>query len=170
MNKIIAKIKNIKNIEIIIAVVAVLIMLVIYFAGFFGNNKNNKKDDLAEFFNNYSNYCQKMQLEVQEFVSKIEGAGDASVVINWESSVELILAETKNSSPNSNTSSPTIINIGGNSQPIVLKEIYPKAIGVVVVCDGGNNTKVKVNIIMAVSTLLDIPSDKIIVLAKNKKK
>ncbi len=42
----------------------------------------------------------------------------------------------------------------------------PKATGVIVVCQGGNSTKVKLDVIYAVSTLLDLSIEKIIVYPK----
>ena len=44
----------------------------------------------------------------------------------------------------------------------------PKAVGVLVVCDGGGNTKVKLDVIYAVSTLLDLSIEKIMVYPKSK--
>lgn len=159
-----ARLKGVKNIEIIIAAVAVGVMLIIYFSGFVGK----KQQDVAP--KSYGDYCERMSAEVEELVSGIGGAGKTKVVINWESSVELILAENESFGANSSTSAPQIITSGGASSPIILKEIYPKALGVAVVCEGGGNAKVKVDIIMAVSTLLKIEPEKIIVLPSGKKK
>lgn len=165
----ISRLKKIKHFEIIIAVIAVVIMLIIYFVGFGGSGQNNQAANSANS-SVYSDYCARMQSELTEYVSKIQGAGSTKAVINWESGVELILAASENSSQNSNTSSPIIVSGSGSSNPVVVKEIYPKAIGVVVVCEGGGNSKVKVDIIMSVSTLLGISSDRVVVLPMEKNK
>lgn len=161
-----SKIKKVKHIEIIIAVIAVAVMLIIYFAGFGGSGgKTNESAAEVEF---YSDYCQRMQAELTELVAKMEGAGESKVLINWESSVELILAETQNNSSNSSSNSPVIITNSGSSQPVVTKEIYPKALGAVVVCQGGADAKLKVNIIMSVSVLLELEPEKILVCVMRK--
>ena len=87
-----------------------------------------------------ADYCTAMQVRIEKAVSEISGVGNASVVVNWDKSV---------------TSS--IMNSVTDN---------PKATGALIVCDGGNNAKVKVDVIFAVSTLLDLPIDKIVVYPK----
>ncbi|MCL2675886.1 MAG: hypothetical protein FWE84_04805 [Firmicutes bacterium] len=166
-----SRLKKVKHIEIIIAVIAVAVMLIIYFVGFGGGgDKISNTAGASGGSSIYSDYCARMQSEVTQIVSKIQGAGEAKAVINWESGVELVLAASESSSPNSNTSTPIVISGGGSSAPVVIKEIYPKAVGVVVVCEGGANAKIKVDIIMSISTLLGISSDKVVVLPMGKVK
>ena len=83
-----------------------------------------------------------MQAQVENIVSQISGVGSASVVINWDRSVSASFS-------------------GSQSE-------NPKAVGVLVVCDGGGNTKVKLDVIYAVSTLLDLSIEKIMVYPKSK--
>ena len=84
-------------------------------------------------------YCETMQYRLEKIISEISGVGDASVVINWDRSVS--------------------VTFGGSNE-------NPKATGVIVVCQGGNSTKVKLDVIYAVSTLLDLSIEKIIVYPK----
>mgnify|MGYP000724289646 CR=1 FL=1 len=51
-----------------------------------------------------------------------------------------------------------------NNNPVVLKEIYPKVKGVIVVAQGGDNVEIKNQIISAVMSLLDLDANKIEVL------
>jgi stage III sporulation protein AG len=165
-----AKIKKVKHIEIIIALVAVGIMLLIYFFGFGGDSTSKKTttpSDNTVTTEYYSDYCKRMQSELTRLVSSMEGAGAAQVLINWESSVELILAKNENMGTNSSTSSPVIVG-GSSSSPIITKEIYPKALGVVVICQGGADPRIKLNVIMSVSTLLSLEPDDILVYAMKK--
>lgn len=160
------KIKSIKNIEIIVAVIAVVVMLVIYFStkiniGSSSTNKNDK-DSLKQ---QLDNYCTRMEVQLTTTISSIKGAGETKIIINWESSVEIVIAYITSTGSNSSTSAPQVIQNNGNSEPIVLKELYPKALGVIIVCQGGNNVSVKLDIINAVSTLLNITPDKICVYA-----
>ncbi len=160
------KIKGIKNIEIYIAILAVVVMLVIYFS-----SRNSAADpDQSSPVSSAQNYCEKMETELTDALSKLKDAGKAKVVINWESSVESIIAYITNNGTNSSTSTPQIININGSSQPLILKEIYPKALGVIIFCEGGDKVSVKLDIINAVSVLLDITPDKIRVYAMSKSK
>ena len=91
----------------------------------------------------------------------MKGVGKVKVVVNWESGVEKIIAYATSNSGNNVTTTPTIIQSQGTSSPIVLKEVYPKALGVIIICQGGNNIAVKLDVMNAVSVLLDIPQNKI---------
>jgi len=164
---IIARLKSVKHIELIVAGIAVVVMLALYFGSKpldslgAGNNRpaaNSGQED----------YCARIERELTETLSKMEGAGETKVIVNWESSVEAVIAYITNASQNGTAQSPQVITGGGAQGPIVLKEIYPKAVGVVILCQGGTNVKVKLDIINAVSVLLNITPDKIQVLTMKK--
>lgn len=159
MGKIIAKLKSIKHIEVILAVLAVGVMLVIYFTTFAGG-----KEEKTQTTDGKTDYCAAMQVELAEAIASIRGAGKTKVLINWESSVEAVIAYVSSVNGNSSSSSPQLVTGSGGTKPIVLKEIYPKALGVVIICEGGDNVQVKLDIINAVCVLLDITPDKINVL------
>ncbi len=163
ISKTLNKFKNIKHIEIIIAVIAVAVMLFIYFGAKIGSN--SEKSDKVDQSPIASDYCNKMESDLKEVLGGIVGVGKLKLAINWSSSVESVIAYITNNSGNSSTSTPQIIQGTGGGKPIVLKEIYPKALGVIIVCEGGGNVGTKLDIINAVSVLLDITPDKISVYA-----
>ena len=166
VSKAFGKLKKIKHIEIIIAIVAVIIMLFIYF----GAKVSSKSEKNAQTAQNAvaTDYCRQMETNLEEALGGITGVGKLKLVINWESSVESVIAYITNNSGNSSTSTPQIIQGTSGGKPIVLKEIYPKALGVIIVCEGGGNVSTKLDIINAVSVLLNITPDKISVYAMKK--
>lgn len=87
-----------------------------------------------------ADYCTSMQIQLEKIVSEISGVGEASVVVNWDKS-------------------PTAFSSGATENP--------QAVGALIVCDGGDSTKVKLDVIYAVSTLLNLSIDKIIVYPKS---
>lgn len=87
-----------------------------------------------------SDYCTAMRAQVEHIVSEISGVGAASVVINWDRSGASVS--------------------GGEN---------PRALGALVVCDGGGSTKVKLDVTYAVATLLDLNVEKIMVYPKSNK-
>ena len=161
-----ARLKSVKHIELIAAGIAVAVMLVIYFGAkpFSGGGTQSEPSTVRA----KEDYCQKIERELTETLSKMDGAGDTRVIVHWESSVEAVIAYITNISQNGTSSSPQVISGGGTQSPIVLKEIYPKAVGVVIMCRGASNVKVKLDIITAVSVLLDIKPDRIQVLTMKK--
>lgn len=137
----IVKLKGIKHIEIIVCCAVLAVVLVAYFS--FASCGDDKADATSGNIDiDRSDYCASMQAQVEKIVSEISGVGNASVVINWDRSVSASFS-------------------GSQSE-------NPKAVGVLVVCDGGGSTKVKLDVIYAVSTLLDLSIEKIMVYPKSK--
>jgi len=166
--------KKVKHIELILAGVAVLIMLIIFFSsgqslGCFGScggestasgGQNNSQTGTQG-----ENHLQRIERELNEALSRVDGAGETRVIINWENSIELVLAWITNESSNSSSSSPQLVQIpGGGQGPIVIKEIFPRALGVIIITQGGDSPRVQFAMTSAVSTLLDIPVSRIQIL------
>lgn len=137
----IEKLKNFKHLRIIACVAVLVIVLVVYFACASCSEGSTATTTFSTDTTS-SDYCTSMRAQVEKIVSEISGVGSASVVINWDKS-----------------SSQSAF---GNSQTE-----NPKALGALIVCDGGNSTKVKLDVIYAVSTLLDLSIEKIMVYPKS---
>ena len=154
----IGKIKSIKHIDMIIAGVAVVIMLIIYFTTFIKPDEKPSGDTSAGS-DGRLDYCSAVVRELESNLSQMSGAGKVLVLINWESSVEQIPAHSTGSS-----GSTSVITVGG--QIYVLKTVYPKPVGIIIICDGANNISIKMNLISAVSSYFSISENTIIVLAR----
>lgn len=133
------KLKKVNHIEIIACGIILVVVLAVYFSCV-SCSKTTKTASTGIDLSG-ADYCTSMQVQLEKIVSEITGVGEASVVINWDKSV-------------------TASVFGSNSE-------NPKATGAIVVCDGGDQTKVKLDVIYAVSTLLDLSRDKIIVYKKS---
>ena len=153
------KLKSIKNYEIIICLIIICIVLLIYFSV---NGDGKKEEKVTESVN--ISLTDGLEERVGNVLSKIEGVGEVDVLITFSSSVEQVTANTQNSHStttsnqnNSTTTSTTTSSpIISNQNVIVLQEKMPEIIGVIVVAAGADNPKVKINILSAVSTALDI--------------
>ncbi|MBR5773913.1 MAG: hypothetical protein IKY44_03585 [Clostridia bacterium] len=115
-------------------------------------------------------YAGMLEEELSEIISKIDGAGQCSVMVTVECGVETVYATQEQSSYDSDGNSQSheselsYVVVGGSSggkQALVIKEIQPRLRGIIIVCEGGGNSKVKMNIISAVSSAFDISSTKI---------
>lgn len=115
-------------------------------------------------------YTKTLEKELSVILSKIDGAGECSVMITMDCGVETIYATQEDSSydvdgdseSRDNSVSYVILNNSSNGkQALVIKEIQPKVRGIIIVCEGGGNSIVKMNIINAVSSAFDISSTKI---------
>lgn len=108
-----------------------------------------------------------------DVLSKVDGAGDVRVMVTVDGSPELIYANEQDKTSSSSTSgnstsstysSPIIVNVNGSSSALVMTEVLPAVKGVIVVSSGAGNVSTKLNLLKAVSTLLDISTDQITVL------
>ena len=154
--KIGTKIKSIKHIEIIIALTAIMIMLLIYFSNSCGSDKKTViQGNTSEY-----DYCSSTIIELESKLSKIDGVGEVSVLINWTTSTEYVPAYSGTNSGNS-----SIVTEGDNVY--IVKEVYPLPEGVIIICDGGNNLMVKMKLISAVASYFGIEEYKINVLGKS---
>lgn len=127
-----------------------------------------------------------LQKRLESILSKIEGAGNISVMLTYTSSIEKVPAydtkrtdndtqEKDNGGGTRNITDRDVENKvafeengSGGKKPIILKELQPPVKGVVVVADGASEPVVKESISRAVQVLVDIPVHKIQVLPRNK--
>ncbi len=112
---------------------------------------------------------EELTMQLVELLEKIEGAGQVSAMITFESSEEYVYAydysedydQDDDSSSNKYESQYIIINDDSNETGLIIKSIYPTVRGVAIVCDGADNAVVKSRIISTVSALFDISQTKI---------
>lgn len=150
--------------------------------GIFGEST---QADIGTSDNNASDYVRRLETDLSSILSKIQDAGRVSVMITLECGAEIIPAKDESTSEKvtneKDTSGGTrIINEkttddkvvftaaqGGNSKPLIIKEINPEVKGVIVVAEGAKDSNVKLKISRAVQTVLDIPAYKVTVYERN---
>lgn len=178
------KLKSIKNIEIVVAVLIISLMFLIYFSTLGKGSEGSSKSSASVTdiqYTSASQYVKELEARLENTLSKIQGAGQVSVVITISSSSELIIAKTieTNKKTDSTTQNgvttktenveiiekPIIIDGKNGDEPIVLLEVMPKIAGIVVVAEGATDVNVKLNILKAIQALLTIPSGNIEILA-----
>lgn len=158
MNEFIAKIKNmftkIKHKELVIALILIAVLLLLYFSGkggvftFLSSGSETEKET-AEY-----GYCEKMALDVTDAVMLLTGSDKCKVIINWADGGENEIAYTTTVNATGETKTPQLVTVNGVSAPIILKESYPTALSVAVVCPKNTSTETKLNIKYLISTLL----------------
>ena len=182
--KVISKVKSVserleklltkKNIKIILLLIVGLISLVLFF-GFNSNKKDTTNSTISTSSSYIStiDYCQIIESKLVEVLSKVDGAGNVSVMVTVDGSPELIYANEQDKTSSSNSSgtttsstysSPIIIDVNGSSSALVMTEVLPAVKGVIVVSSGAGNVATKLNLLNAVSTLLDISTEQVTVL------
>lgn len=123
-----------------------------------GKSKTNTSTD-------YESYVSSLESRTQNIISSIDGVGKCRVMITLEQTDESVFAKnTDESSQNGNFSKKSeyvLYENANNDEPILVKQYFPKVYGVVIVCQGGDDTAVRERVISSVSALYDIPYSKI---------
>lgn len=158
-----------------------------------GANKNAEEDiynegtqiEAGTAENTASDYVRELENDLASILSKIQGAGRVSVMVTLNSGTEIIPAKDESISDkvtnendtsggtrtiNEKTTDDKVVFTaaqGGNSKPLIIKEINPEIKGVIVVAEGAKDSKVKLTISEAVQTVLDIPAYRVTVYERN---
>lgn len=163
----IKKLKSIKHIELIVAIIFIVIALLLYFT----------ISDVVDKGESPKEEQTSLEMQVQSILSTIEGVGSSKVLITFKGSEKQVLAmqeETKTTSVTDSESNgnrtttetvtektPIMVTINGVAQPVVLQTFRAEIDGIVIVADGGDNVLVKMKIVDAVCTLLNVDTAKI---------
>lgn len=124
-------------------------------------------------------YITALENKLEQTIEGMEGAGKVDVMITlkdngekildknqpYESEEETNTDENKESKKNriQNQQETVLIEKEGDTEPIIVRELYPDIEGVVVVCEGGDNSALTVKIKEAVQALFSIDAHKIVV-------
>lgn len=140
------------KIEYLLILAFVVVLLII----FTGSSNKTKVESVSSI----DKYVETLENKLAKTLSQIDGAGKVNVVIQVESGMQTVLATEKITEGDVVKEEP--FTVGGKT--VVIKETYPEITGVLVVAKGAKNISVKVSIINATASLLDIEADKIQVL------
>lgn len=158
-----------KKTQYLAIIIVVAVILAIYISSLVpaGNTQDlpeMKEDDL--------------EARLTKVLSKVDGAGEVDVVINYESTGEKTAAYSSNSQnsvgkdgaeSSSESNSMVTTQKQGDTNPVILEEKTPKVRGVVVVSQGASDISVKMDLLNAVVTLLNVSPDKVEVLKMQSK-
>ncbi len=115
--------------------------------------------------------------KLKAILSRIEGAGEVEVMVTYESSAEIVPAvsmdtqtstttdsrESGTSTTNSENVQRQVVTLGGSggNAALVIKENSPTVRGVIVVAQGADDIAVKLSLLKAVQTILNVSPDKV---------
>lgn len=154
------KIKESKKIQIAIILSIVLIILAYYFI----STAKTTSSSTSEQINSTSEYVEYIEDKLENTIRSIDQVTSVNVNVSLESGFEYVYAtndETKTTSSGTLSSSDLVLVSG---QPVLLKEIYPKIQGVVVVVNNVD-IKTRLSILEAIQTVLEISNEKITIIS-----
>ena len=156
-----ANIKKNRKIQYFLLFIFIVILV---FTLFFSKNTNEKAVKVQT--DEVALYVENLEKRLSSTLSKISGAGDVSVMITVESGKETVLATKIITTQNSNGTIVEETPVLVNGKTVVLKEMFPKIIGVLIVASGADNIVTRSNLQNATLSLLDIELNQIEILTR----
>jgi stage III sporulation protein AG len=163
-----------------IAIAVAAGILLMYIPSLF--NTGEKATDKTDTELTEANYSDAIEKKLLKIVEKIQGAGEANVMVTVETGKEYVYAYEERKNTNTSTDKGSggeirdenqedvqknmiVVNNGdGKETPVLIKELQPKVQGVVIVCEGGDDPIIKNKIVEAVTTVLNISSNRVCVI------
>ncbi len=152
-----------KNKRIIFITVLSAILLL-----FFLGNNGKKEENMGNSKDFYA-YAELLRKDLESTLSEMSGVGKCSVLITFSDAGEKVYAcdEDLSSSEGKMDSDRKYVLISSRSEGLILKVYSPSVLGVAVICEGGESTRVKNDITEILSRTLGISADRIAVKKMN---
>ncbi len=161
LNELFKKLTNVKG-AWILAVIFILGLGLVFFTPQKSSGENSVNTSFSQ-----REYISETEKKLCEMISRIAGAGSATVMVTLESSPEQYYERnTKTRRSDSETAVSAEAEeslVFEDKKPILVKEIFPEIKGVAVVCGGAVKSEVCAKIINLVSCALNVPSNRIYV-------
>ena len=158
-------------------VIFILVLLLICFSGTSVFSFLNINDDVSKEMSSQTtsvsaiSYSETLENKLKKVLSSIKNAGNIEVMVSLDGSTTLTFATeqivTSNGQTTQTETKIIYIENNGVSSPIIINEKLPQINGVVVVSSGANDVNVRLNILQAVQTILNIDANKIQIFAGN---
>ena len=110
-----------------------------------------------------------LEEKLAQALSRVEGAGEVSVILTVESGMERVLATDRTAEQSDGTSAmeeqTVIVSTDAGEEAVLVTQRYPTFQGALVVCPGGGDPSVRLVLTQAVSALTGLGADRITVCA-----
>lgn len=109
---------------------------------------------------NYS--LEETEARLAQTLSKIDGAGEVTVMLTVQDSPRKVLAEDRDQEEQGERSETVVLSRGSSLQETVtVQEVLPRYQGALLVCPGGDDPEVRLKLTEATAALTGLGSDKI---------
>lgn len=171
---------NDKNIKLVYVFLLFLILFIVT-TTFFNEEDEDKNEEVIELLvsngDTIDQYRQKLETDILNMLSAMQGVGNVKVMITLENGVENIYVTEESFSSDISKDNNIILDErrtgekstllvedeNGRRQALLKMTVEPAVRGVFVVCDGGDNILIVSRITDAIKALLNISSTKIYV-------
>lgn len=149
-------VKKIKK-EYIIAAVLFIAVIAVAFVSF-------GKKDKTSGLNETEIYVGRMESRLEKAISGIEGVKKVNVIVSVNGAIEKVYQKDEKTISENGKTTVTTSTVFSGGKPIEIGEKYPEVTGILVVCKGADDLSVRMNVLDAVTAVIDISCDKIRIL------
>lgn len=182
LSKLFSKYKGKKKFELIIIFI-ILAVIIAIFASSFAKTQESTAQPEADSQAKADQQKDDLENKLEETLSQISGAGKVRVMITFDSGPELVTAmdtntqtsnieeqtgETKRTTANeSEAKKPVTVQQQDGAHALVLTQKNPEIRGVIVVAEGAWDVRVRMDLLRAVQTVLDVDAECVEVFVMN---
>lgn len=148
--------------------IALLLIGVLFMVIIIPTDKNKVDEDEKNpvetniiYENALEDYAKNMEAELEEALEKIQGVGQVKVLLTLKDEGEDIIDKNLSVEKEHKESASVIYEEEGQEAPYIVKRKRPLVEGVLVVCQGGNDSKLASDICEAIMALFNIEAHKI---------
>lgn len=110
-----------------------------------------------------TDYVLKTEEKLRSVIESIDGAGKTKVMLTLSTDGEKVYKKTSKTDNGKSEESVVIVSGKDGNEALVEKTLSPEIMGVAVVCEGGDSSSVKAEIINVISALCGIEKNRICV-------
>ena len=148
-----------KNRGIVLLILAGLLLLL-----WPGGGREAESEQLPESpqLGNYEYDLSALEEKLTETLSQVEGAGRTRVVLTLSTTGCVALAENRTRQADTVKTDVVLIRRGSNQEGVVeVERQYPVFLGALVVCEGGGNARIRLELLQAVKALTGLRGEQI---------
>lgn len=112
---------------------------------------------------------EEFEKKLEQALSRVQGAGEVKVVLSVDTGQRQILAQDQEREADGgyNTATVTLGKGSGNQEVVPLQTVAPQFRGALVVCPGGGDPSVRLDLAQAVAALTGLGADRITICQGN---
>ena len=165
------RLKKIKHIGLYLALLLAVIVVGIYFMALSSSQEENPSTNLdtnIQTFSSSSEYITWLENKLENVLGKVKGAGNVEIILTLDKGFEYVYAteeEIKELASGGSVTTTKVVLVNG--QPVLEEEIFPSIKGIVVVSQGAQDVTVRLNLLSALQTVVNVDNSKITILEGN---
>ena len=163
--KLVSLLKSNRKVQIGLAILFALVLIIVYFSFLRTPQETDEQQPAA--VTSAEQYAASLEAKLEDLLSTVKGAGEVSVAITLENGFEYVYAteeSVRETSSGTQTSTSVVLV---NGEPVLTQDIFPTIKRVLVTASGADDISVKMSLMSAIGSAIEVSSENIIILARS---